>query len=208
MSLPKLHGACADRAWLAAGPNLLHSPNAIHDGTPNMTFNLYDASAPIFVNALTSMRNWLDKAATENEEASLIDARLAPDMRPLPFQFQTASDSAKNAIARLSGGEAPAMADTEASFAELKQRCDRTIGYIESVDPAAIAAGEDRVIELRFPNGMGYRFSGRDYLTGFALPNFFFHVTTAYAILRAAGVSLGKPDYLQYLGPPNLGPGA
>ena len=171
-----------------------------------MSFNLYDASAPIFVNALTNMRNWLDKAAAEKDEAALLDARLAPDMFPLARQYQVASDSAKNAIARLTGTEAPAMADTEASFAELRQRCDRTIDYIKSVDPAAIAAGEDREIELRFPNGMGFRFSGQDYLTGFALPNFFFHVTAAYAILRAQGVSLGKPDFLQHLGPPNLGP--
>ena len=171
-----------------------------------MSFNLYDASVPVFVNALTDMRAWLDKAAAEKDEATLLEARLAPDMRPLPFQFQTASDSAKNAIARLTGTEAPAMADTEASFAELKERCDRTIAYVQGVDPAAVAAGEDREVELLFPNGMGYRWIGRDYLTGFALPNFFFHVTTAYAILRAAGVSLGKPDFLQHLGPPNLGP--
>ena len=171
-----------------------------------MSFNLYDASVPVFVNSLAGMRAWLDKAAAEKDEATLLEARLAPDMRPLPFQFQTASDSAKNAIARLTGTEAPAMADTEASFAELRERCDRTIAYVQSVDPAAVAAGEDRQVELLFPNGMGYRWIGRDYLTGFALPNFFFHVTTAYAILRAEGVSLGKPDFLQHLGPPNLGP--
>jgi len=173
-----------------------------------MAFSLYDASAPVFVNALTNMRAWLDKAAAEKDEAALLEARLAPDMRPLPAQFQMASDSAKNAIGRLAGIEAPSMADTEASFAELRERCDRTIAFIESVDPAAIAASEDREIELRFPNGMGYRWAGRDYLTGFALPNFFFHVTTAYAILRAQGVSLGKPDFLQHLGPPNPAPEA
>ena len=171
-----------------------------------MAFSLYEASAPVFVNALTNMRAWLDKAASEKDEAALLEARLAPDMRPLPAQFQMASDSAKNAIGRLAGIEAPSMADTEASFAELKDRCDRTIAFIQSVDPATIAAGEDRDVELRFPNGMGYRWVGRDYLTGFALPNFLFHVTTAYAILRAQGVTLGKPDFLQHLGPPNLGP--
>ena len=169
-----------------------------------MSFTLYDASAPIFVKALTNMRDWLDKAAAEKAEAELIEARLAPDMRPLSAQFQMASDSAKNAIARLAGVEPPAMADMETTFAELQARCDRTIGFIESVDPGAIAAGEDREVELKFPNGMGYRFVGKDYLTGFALPNFFFHVTTAYAILRAAGVTLGKPDFLRHLGQPNL----
>jgi hypothetical protein len=169
-----------------------------------MSFTIYDASAPVFINALRDMRAWLDKAAAEKTEAELVEARLAPDMRPLPAQYQMASDSAKNAIARLAGIEAPAMADTETSFAELKERCDRTIAFIESVDAAALEAAEERNVELRFPNGMGYRFTGRTYLTGFALPNFFFHVTTAYAILRAAGVTLGKPDFLQHLGPPNL----
>ncbi len=169
-----------------------------------MTFSIYDASAPVFVNSLQDMRAWLDKAAAEKPEAELVEARLAPDMRPLPAQFQMASDSAKNAVGRLCGIEAPAMADTEASFDELRDRCDRTIAFIQSVDPSAFAGAEDREVTLRFPGGIGYRFSGQAYLTGFALPNFFFHVTTAYAILRAAGVSMGKPDYLQHLGPPNL----
>jgi len=171
-----------------------------------MSFSIYDACAPMFVNSLRDMKAWLDKAAAEKSEAELLEARLAPDMRPLPAQFQMASDSAKGAIARLSGVEAPKMEDKEASFAELKERCDRTIAFIESVDAAALAGSEDKEIELRFPNGMGYRFGGRAYLTGFALPNFFFHVTTAYAILRAAGVSVGKPDFLQHLGHPNIRP--
>lgn len=170
-----------------------------------MTFSIYEASAPVFIASLANMRGWLDKAAAEKDEAALLEAQLAPDMRPLPAQFQMASDSAKNAIARLAGVDAPSMPDTEASFAELKDRCDRTIAFIRSVDREALAGGEEREVLLRFPNGMGYRWIGRDYLTGFALPNFFFHVTTAYAILRAAGVGLGKPDFLQHLGPPNLG---
>lgn len=169
-----------------------------------MTLSIHDASVPVFVALLTNMRAWLDKAGVEKAESALIDARLAEDMRPLPAQYQMASDSAKNCIARLAGIDAPAMADTEASFAELRERCDRTIAFIQSVDPSAIEAGADREVTIRFPNGMGYRWTGRDYLTSFALPNFFFHATTAYAILRAAGVSLGKPDFLQHLGPPNL----
>ena len=173
-----------------------------------MTFSLYDASVPVFVKALTNMRAWLDKAAAEKAEATLLEARLAPDMRPLPAQYQMASDTAKNAIGRLCGIEAPAMADTEASFDELRERCEKTIAFISSVEPAAIAASEAREVELRFPNGMGYRWIGRDYLVDFALPNFFFHVTAAYCILRAAGVSLGKPDFLQHLGPPTLGSAA
>lgn len=171
-----------------------------------MNFSLYDASAPVFVASLSNMRAWLDKARSEGDEATLMEARLAEDMRPLPAQFQMASDSAKNAIARLAGIEAPSMADEEASFAELRERCDRTIAFIEGVDPAAVAAGEDREVTIRFPNGVGYTWAGCDYLTSFALPNFFFHVTTAYAILRASGISLGKPDFLQHLGPPTLMP--
>jgi len=169
-----------------------------------MSFTLYDASAPIFVASLKNMSAWLDKAAAEQPENVLMEARLAPDMRPFPAQIQMASDSAKNAMARLAGVDAPVMPDIEANFAELKDRCARTIAFIESFDPSAFAASEERIVTLKFPNGMGYEFTGRAYLTGFALPNFFFHVTTAYAILRAAGITLGKPDFLQHLGPPNM----
>ena len=98
------------------------------------------------------------------------------------------------------------MPDTEASFAELKDRCATTIAYVEGFDAAALADSAARRVELRFPNGMGYGFTGAAFLTGFALPNFFFHATTAYAILRANGVALGKPDFLQHLGQPNLQP--
>jgi hypothetical protein len=157
------------------------------------------------VRSLTDMRAWLDKAAQEKDEAALMEARLAPDMRPLPAQYQMASDSAKNALARLTGTEAPSMPDTEKNFAELRDRCDRTIDYLKSIGPESLADSAEREVIIKFPNGTGYRFAGAQYLTGFALPNFFFHVTTAYAILRNAGVSLGKPDFLQHLGPPNLG---
>lgn len=169
-----------------------------------MTFSIYDASVPVFANALTNMKAWLDKAAAQKDEADLLGASLAADMRPLTAQYQMASDTAKNAIARLCGVEAPSMPDVEASFAELRDRCDKTIAFVRSADPAVLATSGDREVVLSFPNGMGYRFQGADYLTGFALPNFFFHVTTAYAILRAAGVSVGKPDFLQHLGPPNI----
>lgn len=170
-----------------------------------MTLSIYDASAPVFVNMLANMRAWLGKAAASGPEADLIAAQLAPDMRPLSAQYQMASDSAKNAIARLCGIEAPSMPDTETSFDALRERCDKTIAFIESADRDLLRTSGDRAVELKFPNGMGYRFVGSDYLTGFALPNFFFHATTAYAILRAHGVPLGKPDFLRHLGPPNMG---
>lgn len=169
-----------------------------------MSFGIWNASIPVFVNSLGDMSGWLDKAVQERDEAALMEARLAPDMKPLPAQYQMASDSAKNALARLTGTEAPSMPDTEASFADLKARCDRTIDYLKSFDARALEGSEDREVVIKFPNGTGYRFRGADYLTGFALPNFLFHATTAYAILRNAGVSLGKPDFLHHLGPPNL----
>jgi len=169
-----------------------------------MSFGIWNVSVPVFVHSLTNMRAWLDKAAHEMDEALLLEARLAPDMKPLPAQYQMASDAAKNALARLSGTDAPAMPDTESTFAELRERCDRTIDYVNGFAAHQLAGSEEREVVLRFPSGMGYRFTGADYLASFALPNFMFHVTTAYAILRHAGVSLGKPDFLQHLGPPNL----
>lgn len=167
-----------------------------------MSFTIYDASVPVFASTLRNMRAWLDKAAGEKDPAVLVEARLVEDMKPLTAQYQFASDSAKNAIARLLGIDPPVMPDTETTFAELQERCDKTVAFIEGVDPAALAGAEDSEVVMKFPNGMGYRFTGGDYLRRFALPNFYFHATTAYAILRAQGVSLGKPDYLQHLGMP------
>ena len=164
-----------------------------------MSLSIYDVSVPVFVNALTNMRNWLDKVADRPE---LFDARLAPDMRPFAAQYQMASDSAKNGIARLAGIEAPAMPDTETSFDDLKDRCDKTIAFLRSITRDQLADAATRPVELKFPNNMGYRFEGLTYLTGFALPNFLFHATTAYAILRAQGVGMGKPDFLAHLGAP------
>ncbi len=168
-----------------------------------MSFTVYDASVPVLTSALTNMQAWLDKALAEGkDEAQLMAARLAPDMAPFPRQFQMASDTAKFAIGRLTGVEAPSMPDTEASFAELKERCQKTIAFIQGVERSAFDGADAREVVLKFPNGMGYRFAGAHYLTGFVLPNFFFHVTTAYALLRANGVTVGKPDFLQHLGQP------
>ena len=174
-----------------------------------MTFSLYEAAAPAFAGSLADMGGWLDKASAQGaDEAALMAARLAPDMHPLTRQVQIASDTSKLAVARLAGVEAPPMPDTEASFPELKDRLARTLAFIDGVDRAAFDGAEDREVKLMFPNGAGYRFSGRDYLTRFALPNFFFHVTTAYALLRANGVGLGKPDFMAHVGPPNIAPDA
>ena len=124
-----------------------------------MSFTIYDASVPVFVHSMMSIQAWLDKALAEGKsETSLLESRLAPDMRPFPAQIQMASDSAKNAVARLAGMNAPAMPDVEASFAELKDRCRRTIAFIESIGRSALERAEKREVELRFPNGGGYSF--------------------------------------------------
>jgi hypothetical protein len=170
-----------------------------------MAFSIYESSAPVFVSMLTNMQAWLDKALAEGKsEAALMEAKLAPDMFAFPRQIQIVSDTSKAAVARLTGGEAPSMPDTETSFAELKARCQKTIDYIKSVPPSKYDGAEDREVVIRFPDGQGYRFTGRVYLTGFVLPNLYFHATTAYALLRANGVQVGKPDFLAHLGMPNL----
>lgn len=166
-----------------------------------MTYSLYQSSVPGFIAMLTNMSNWLDKAAAHKDEAVLIEARLAPDMFALARQIQIASDTAKGAAARLTATEAPAMEDTEASFAELKQRCTRTIAYLKGIDAAAYDAGASREVVMNFPNGGGMRFDGTTYLAGFVIPNFYFHASMVYAILRAQGVEIGKFDYLAHMAP-------
>ena len=166
-----------------------------------MSFSPYQASVPAFIAVLTNLKSWLDKAAAQKEEALLIDARLVPDMYPLAKQIQLVSDSTKGCGARLAGVDVPPMPDTEASFAELKERCDKTIAFLQSLDPAAVDAGIDREIVMNFASGGGIRMDGQSYLTGFVLPNVYFHTTMAYAILRAQGVEIGKQDYLAHLAP-------
>jgi uncharacterized protein len=173
-----------------------------------MTISIEQASVPAFVSMLTNIKNWLDKAAAQKPESELIEARLAPDMHALARQIQTVSDTAKGAVARLSGSEAPAMPDTETTFAELKERCDKTIAYLGAVDGAELEAGATREIVMTFPNGGGMRMDGLTYLTGFVLPNFYFHASMAYAILRAEGIEIGKFDYLAHLAPHVFAPPA
>ncbi len=166
-----------------------------------MSISPYQSSVPAFITVLTNIKGWLDKAASQKDEALLIDARLASDMFPLSRQIQIVSDTCKGGAARLAGVDAPKMADTEASFAELKTRCDQTIAFLQSVDPAAIDAGIAREVTITFPNGGGLRFDGLTYLNGFVLPNLYFHASMVYAILRANGVEIGKLDYLSHLAP-------
>ena len=173
-----------------------------------MSYSLYQSSVPGFIAMLTNISNWLDKAAAQKDEAVLMEARLSPDMFALPRQIQIASDSAKGAAAKLTGTDAPAMADSEASFAELKERCAKTIAYLQGIDADAFNAGATREVELKFPNGGGMRFDGTTYLTGFVVPNFYFHASMVYAILRAQGITIGKFDYLAHMAPHAFAPPA
>ena len=165
-----------------------------------MPFSMYSASIPVFVRGLKNLATCLEKARADADERKfapeiLVEARLAPDMHKLSRQVQIASDTVKNAAARLAGLEVPSFPDTESSFDELQERINKTIAFVETVTQAQLDDSEARDITLKFP-GREMHFSGADYLTIFVLPNFYFHLTATYAILRAQGVKLGKADYM------------
>ncbi len=157
--------------------------------------SMYKESVPALVRMMNNLLAIIAKAEAAPEGEKLLQARLAPDMHPLLNQFQMVSDSAKNGVARLSGQTAPSMPDTEKTFAEIKERLRKTIDYVQGVDPSAIDGSEDREVVMKFPNGE-MKFTGLHYLNHFLLPNFYFHSTTAYAILRNSGVAIGKMDFL------------
>ena len=165
-----------------------------------MATELYDLSTPVFLRGFTAMAGFLEKGrahaeATGMAEADLLDAKLYEDMKPLTYQIQRASDAAKFTTMRLGQVENEPMEDNEASFAALQDRVARTIAFIEAVPASAINGREDAVVTITLPN-RSFEMTGRNYLLGFALPNFYFHVTTAYAILRHKGVPIGKIDFL------------
>jgi hypothetical protein len=160
---------------------------------------LYEACVPQMKKMLLNLLSWIDKAVSYAEEKKfdpevLLSARLAPDQYNFTRQVQTACDSAKFAAARGSGQEPPSHPDTESTIEELRARIRSVVEYIESVEESAYAGADERVIVLPFIQGMACR--GEDYLIELALPNFTFHLTTAYAILRHNGVNLGKRDYV------------
>lgn len=165
-----------------------------------MPLSMHRASVPVFVRALNVLATLLDKGEAHAKAQGwnpddLVAARLADDMLPLSGQIQRASDASKGAVARLTGVEAPAMPDEETTLAQLQKRVADTLAYIQSVAPEAFEGAETRTVELKLPGGT-LTFTGEDYLLGFALPNFFFHVVTAYDVLRHKGVPIGKLDYL------------
>jgi hypothetical protein len=165
-----------------------------------MPLSVRQSSVAAFEVALSAFSLILDKAAAHAETAKFDPAiyltlRLRPDMLAFPRQVQNFCDSAKNVSARLAGVEAPRMEDTETTLGELKDRIAKTLTFLGGLDAAALEAGAEREIVFPAAGGKG-KMIGRDYLTHFALPNFYFHVTTAYDLLRYAGVPIGKRDYL------------
>ena len=165
-----------------------------------MPLPMSELCVPAFRQALEAMARTLQKAeqhavTRKVAEAVFLQARLYPDMFPMVRQVQTATDFAKGAVARLSGAEPPRYPDDEASFAALGARIGRTLDYIGSVPTGSIDGSEARTIELK-AGSQTLTFSGRSYLLGFVLPNFYFHLATAYGLLRHNGVELGKRDFV------------
>ena len=165
-----------------------------------MSISMYDFSIPMMTRGLSNMSAVLDKAAAHAaakkfDPVVLAQTRLYPDMYPLARQVQIACDTAKGAAARLAGIEVPKHEDTETTFAELKARIAKTLDFLKSVNTAQLKDAESRAIEIKFPNG-SWKFTGIAYLTDFVLPNFYFHVSMVYALLRKSGVEIGKSDYL------------
>lgn len=166
-----------------------------------MTISMYKTSVPVFVQFLTSLAAVLDKAsayveAKKVEQSVLLNMRLAPDMFPLVRQVRAATDHAINACARLAGVDMPSFSSNEASIPELKDRIAKTIEFLKGLKPAQIDGTEDKQIKITFPSGATREFTGQSLLLTNSLPNFFFHCTTAYDILRHCGVELGKRDFM------------
>jgi hypothetical protein len=166
-----------------------------------MTISMHSASAPVFVRMFTNLLGWLDKTeahavARKFDPNNYLSLRLAPDMLPFTRQIQIASDAAKGCMARLAGVEAPKWDDNEATLDDLRARVRKTIDYVNSFSPAQIEGSESREILVPRRTGEPLVFTGEQFLKHYALPNLYFHLTTAYALLRQGGVEIGKGDYL------------
>jgi hypothetical protein len=165
-----------------------------------VAITIYDQLVPVFSQMLTALDKVLSKAeadatARKIDPQVFTNGRLAPDMLPLTRQIQIMTDQAKGGASRLAGLEPPKWADDEKSFADLHERVAKTIAHLKTFKPESFDGAETRAIELKFP-GATLNFTGKDYLLGFVVPNFYFHYTTAYAILRHNGVQIGKQDFL------------
>lgn len=171
-----------------------------------MSLSIYDASIPVYLQLLRNLNHFLGKAETFAAEegvtlASLTELNFGHGMANFTRQIQFASDAAKSGAARLAGVEPPSMPDTETTFPELRERIAKTIAFIESIKPEQLDGDDNREIVLKFPSG-SMTFTAKSFLLTFSLPNFIFHVTTAYDLLRSAGVPLGKMDFLAGAGAP------
>ena len=165
-----------------------------------MSLTMYQASIPVFIHMLGNLSKILDKAATYAEAkkidpAILINARLAPDMYPLNRQIQIATDMAKGCAARLAGIEVPSYEDNESTFPDLQARIAKTVAFLQSVSAEQINGSGERTVTLKM-HGKEIGFLGQPYLLHYVLPNFYFHITTAYAILRHNGLEIGKMDFV------------
>ena len=165
-----------------------------------MTISMYQASAPVFAKTLGNLKTILEKAAAHAaakkiDESAFLTARLFPDMLPFTRQIHIATDFGRGTCARLAGAEPPSIDENEKSFAELISRIDRSIDYIKSLKAPAIDGSEGREI-VRQVRGAPVTFTGQNYLLKYALPNFYFHVSMAYALLRQGGVEIGKMDFI------------
>src|SRR5579872_3053086 len=161
---------------------------------------LYEFSIPALMRGLTNMSAILDKAAAyatakKIDGAVLAQLRLFPDMHPLSRQVQIACDTAKGAAGRLAGVEVPKHADTETTLPELKARIAKTLDFLKTVDAAKFSGDDSRAIEIKFPSGT-WKFTALGYVNDFVLPNFYFHVSMVYALLRKSGLEIGKGDFL------------
>jgi hypothetical protein len=165
-----------------------------------MATSLYEFSIPALTRGLTNLSAILDKAAAHAaakkiDGAVLAQTRLFPDMHPLSRQVQIACDTAKGAGGRLAGMEVPKHEDTETTLPELKARIAKTLDFLKTVTAAKVAGDDGRPIEIKFPNG-AWKFTALSYVTDFVLPNFYFHTSMVYALLRKSGVEIGKGDFL------------
>lgn len=164
------------------------------------TISMYSASAPVFIRMLGNLRAILEKGAAHAtakkfDAAVLVNGRLAPDMFALARQVQIATDAVKGCVSRLAGADVPKYEDKEATIPELLERIDKTIAHVKSFKPEQIDGTEAKAIVIKSPRG-DLNFTGQQYLLHFVLPNMYFHITTAYNILRHNGVEIGKQDYL------------
>jgi len=165
-----------------------------------MSLSMFAITVPGFVRSFQAMDTWFDKAqahadARKFDSSNYLGLRLAPDMLPLTKQVQIATDMAKGCVARLAGRDVPKWDDSEATLDELRARVARLVGYVQSVPAELIDGSEAREIVLPMRSGE-LRMSGQGYVLGFVLPNVYFHATTTYALLRHAGVEVGKQDFL------------